>query len=191
MSAPTAPIRPEGPVLRVETWQTRRSAPTAKGQTRGSAPTAKGQTRRSARTGKGQTRGSARTGKGQTAAGGQSDFRSYCPPPAGPFSDRGVARKARLPPKKFRKIPGRSRATACLGSDQKKYDLCESQNNDVPWLGMALACLGLDWLSQGYTLDLIGLAEPRHTLALFHNRLAKACLGSTAIPPSCCAHAGG
>jgi len=32
------------------------------------------------------------------AAGGQSDFRSYCPAPAGPFSDRGVARKARLPP---------------------------------------------------------------------------------------------
>jgi hypothetical protein len=167
---PYAPHTPRRPRFRVETWQTRGSARTAKGQTRGSARTGKGQTRRSARTAKGQTRRSAPTAKGQTrryaptapaagideatpqgpkrqtAAGGQSDFRSYCPPPAGPFSDRGVARKARLPPKKFRKIPGRSRATACLGSDQKKYDLCESQNNDVPWLGMALACLGFDWI---------------------------------------------
>jgi hypothetical protein len=143
---PYAPHTPRRPRFRVETWQTRRSARTGKGQTRRSARTGKGQTRGSARTAKGQTRRSAPTGKRQTAAGGQSDFRSYCPPPAGPFSDRGVARKARLPPKKFRKIPGRSRATACLGSDQKKYDLCESQNNDVPWLGMALACLGFDWI---------------------------------------------
>jgi hypothetical protein len=73
----------------------------------------------------------------------------------------------------------------------KKHDLCESQSHDVPWIGLALACLGLDWLSQCYTLDLIGLADPRHTLALFYNRLAKACLGSTTIPPSYGAHAGG
>jgi hypothetical protein len=122
---PYAPIRPdgpEGPVLRVETWQTRRS----KGQTRRSAPTAPAA---------GIDEATPQGPKRQTAAGGQSDFRSYCPPPAGPFSDRGVARKARSPPKKSRKIPGRSRAKACLGSDPKKYNVCESQNNDVPRLG--------------------------------------------------------
>jgi hypothetical protein len=150
-------------VTRRSKGQTRRS----KGQTRRS----KGQTRRS----KGQTRRSAPTApaagideatpqgpKRQTAAGGQSDFRSYCPPPAGPFSDRGVARKARLPPKKIRKIPGRSRAKACLGSDQKQNRIClrtttclgSDQKNTIYVRARATTCLGSDWL--WHALDWIG-----------------------------------